>query len=90
LDRSDDALKIYDELYGLLEGPDTTARPGLLMKKSLAYIAKKDYAKGREILTQIITQWPGFYARNSSAQFNKAKCFEMEKNWIAPRQSTGF
>jgi tetratricopeptide (TPR) repeat protein len=81
LNRPDEALAIYDELDGLLQGADTAARPALMVKKSLAYISKKDYAKARELLTQISTRWPGFYAQTSSAQFNKAKCFEMENNW---------
>ncbi|MBI5266191.1 MAG: tetratricopeptide repeat protein [candidate division Zixibacteria bacterium] len=81
LNRPEEALAIYDELYGQLQGADTAGRPMLVMKKSLAYISKKDWAKARELLTQISTRWRGFYSQTPSAQYNKAKCFEMENNW---------
>jgi tetratricopeptide (TPR) repeat protein len=81
LNRPDSALVLYDQLSSALQGLDTIFRPALMVKKSLTYIAKKEYTKARELLTRISAQWRGFYAGSPSAQFNKAKCFEMENKW---------
>lgn len=81
LNRPDDAIAIYRDLDRLLVGRDTIARPGLLEKEVLAYMAKKDYAQARQVLTDISNRWPTFFANSSAAQFTKAKCFELEGNW---------
>ncbi len=81
LNRPDSALVLYDQLFNALRGPDTIFRPALMVKKSLTYIAKKEYANARELLTQVSSQWREFYAGSPSAQFNKAKCLEMENKW---------
>jgi tetratricopeptide (TPR) repeat protein len=81
LNRPDDAIAIYRELDGMLVGRDTLSRPALLQKQALACMNKKDYTQAREILTDIGKRWPAFFAVSSAAQYNKARCFEMENNW---------
>jgi tetratricopeptide (TPR) repeat protein len=81
LDRPDDAIAMYRELATVLVGPDTMSRPGLLEKEAVAYMAKKDYGHAREILTDLSSRWPRYFAASSKAQYNKARCFELEKNW---------
>lgn len=81
LNRPDEAIAMYRELGAVLIGPDTMSRPGLLVKEAVAHMGKKDYARAREILTDISSRWPRFFAASPKAQYYKARCFELENNW---------
>ncbi|MFZ5979219.1 MAG: tetratricopeptide repeat protein [Candidatus Zixiibacteriota bacterium] len=79
--RLDTALLIYNEIDGYLKDRDTVFKPVILYKKSLIYLEKGRFQQTRNLLIELENKFPAYYEFNPSAQFAKAKSFEMENNW---------
>lgn len=81
LRKLDTALIIYDEINGNLKDRDTVFKPLILYKKSLIYLEKGRFQQTRNLLIELENKFPAYYEFNPSAQYAKAKSFELENNW---------
>ncbi|MEW6050845.1 MAG: tetratricopeptide repeat protein [Candidatus Zixiibacteriota bacterium] len=77
----DMAIRYYDELLADLKGRDTMMKPVLFFKKSLVLLEMKQYETARQLLVQIQTYYPGYFATDPLPQYTKARSFESEGNW---------
>jgi len=81
LRKMDTALIIYDEINELLKDLDTVFKPVILFKKSMIYLEQARYQQTRKLLVELENKYPGYYEFNPSAQYAKARSFELEDNW---------
>ena len=77
----DSAFSMYERIDAHLVAADTAVRPVLIFKRSLVYLAQKQYAKSRQLLTNLDHDYKGYFMVSPAAQFTKAKTFELEGNW---------
>jgi tetratricopeptide (TPR) repeat protein len=75
------ALSQYDSILADLKGPDTLARPLILLKKALILLDRKRPAEARPVLQEIKYSWARFYDASPLVQGAIARCFEDENNW---------
>jgi tetratricopeptide (TPR) repeat protein len=81
LGRLDSALAQYDDIMEDLTGRDTLVKPLIMYKKSLVYLEQGDYVRCRRILGQLQDDYPAYYNYQPTAQYVKARAFELEGNW---------
>jgi len=81
LRKMDTALAIYDEINDHLKNRDTVFKPVILFKKSLINLEQARYPQTRALLIELENKYPGYYEFNPSAQYAKARSFELEDNW---------
>lgn len=75
------AISLYDSLRSNLRAGDTLLEPPLILKRSVAEIGLKQYARARSSLVELERNYTLYYTNMALAQLTKAQTFDFEGNW---------